>query len=296
MDPPHKRTSTRRAKELERDLRDVLERVARAAPAKQSADRHADSDAPRHDSDTADDDDACAATSDGCRRSTSAWIAFSVVCTLAFIVLLRWTAHSHATWCKDKPTSKYRTARDMCSDVHPHRSLYFTHWAAVIVLVWIPISIALRRRGSGDCDVVRVGNFAVAVIACLVLVVRLLVLGLPGDAPLATNVMDLLVHLVLPIAGIALYMSSCTPAPNGKNTTHGAVVIGVVVLVWLLVNMLYWHNGRPWVYGDMVAPSTKVGLSSLVIVSAVTVGLATALVALKRRLRMQRRSTCIVWY
>uniref|UniRef100_A0A6C0AT34 Uncharacterized protein n=1 Tax=viral metagenome TaxID=1070528 RepID=A0A6C0AT34_9ZZZZ len=303
---PARGAPSRRAKDLERRLHEVLRGVARdnrrreqaaAQAQEQAADappQPKDGEAPTQDG--AGDASACRAASPECCTGTTSWTVFAVVCAVAFVVLLRWTAAANKEWCKGKPRSRYRTARDICSDTVPHRSLYFTYWAAVIVLAWIPISTALRRRGSGASATVRTGNFAVAVIACLVLVVRLLVLGMPGDAPLSSNIMDILVHLVLPTAAIVLYLSACAPAPTGSNTTRGAVVIGVVVLAWLTVNMLYWHNGRPWVYGEMVAPSTKVGITSIVVVAGFTIGLAAALIALKRRLRVQPRSACIVWY
>ena len=297
---PSKRRTYNKKQELEQALRVVLENVRKEQQAVHYRDRQTNAsdndDSAGADQPTNTGDGVYRAESPECCRGTTPWIVFAVVAAAAFVMLLRWTASANKTWCEGKPKSKYRTARDICSDDVPHRSMYFTYWAAVIVLVWIPVSNALRKRGSGACATVRTGNFAVAVIACLVLVVRLLVLGMPGDAPLASNIMDILVHLILPTAAIVLYLSSCAPAPTGKNTTRGAIVIGVIVLSWLLVNMLYWHNGRPWVYGEMVAPSTKVGITSIVIVTGFTIGLAAALIALKRRLRVQSKSACIVWY
>ena len=290
-----RRVSTQRAKALERRLHEALRALSKHS-AKQNNDNDKSGDVNGTDGTDDAEDVTCKAASPGCCKGTTTWFVFAAVAAAAFVMLLRWTASSNAEWCKGKPKSRYRTARDMCSDAVPHRSLYFTYWAAVIVLVWVPISAALRRRGSGNSATVRTGNFAVAVIACLVLVVRLLVLGMPGDAPLAANIMDILVHLVLPIAAIVLYLSSCAPVPSGSNTTHGAAVIAAIVLAWLLVNMVYWQSGRPWVYGEMVAPSTKVGITSIVLVLGFTIGLAAALVALKRRLRVQSKSACIVWY
>jgi hypothetical protein len=171
--------------------------------------------------------------------------------------------------------------------------MYLTYWVGALIAVWVPISVMLQGSPKHR-SVVAVGNFAVATMAALVLVVRLGVLGLPGNSPWTTNALDILLHLLLPVIAIALFLCTCTCKLSSTHIYIGVVLVLAFTSAWAGLNVATWQGGRSWVYGKSLAPSTKTGAFAIVFTLLLTIALVWGLAALKRKLHITETATCIV--
>lgn len=154
-----------------------------------------------------------------------------------------------------------------------------TYLASALVSVWVAFVALLHalppesRRAAGP--LFHVGTLVVASLACMVLSVRLLVLGAPpladaDDVPDA--LMDIIVHLVLPLIALVLFMTNCDGVPTPGAILTATCATGAAAAAWLAWVLSAQVKGHGWVYGNLPGPHDGPGgfVTTLVMVLSLT--------------------------